>query len=502
MIGSDSSSQDRQDLSAPKQSRASDAPPEGSPSISPGRVSPGHTPSEKTAPNYTVWLAAALALISVAQIWDAGRSFSGIDFYQFWVGAQMAGRPDIENFYDPETGQRLGTEFLQRAHFEEDSALRRSVAQQRPRLDLFSTPFLYTTFRLFALGGYDDDYWRFRFVSLASLVGSVLVLGRLLALPTSTIWLSLVAFTVAFQPLRADIRAANVNQLQLAGVTLFLWLQHRPGNQSRFLAGVTLGLLIAFKPNLAVVGALLAISWIFERRFRELLRIASGAAAGSAAAVLVSSWAFGSVASWGQWLHKLQSIPPSILPLEWGNFGLSRLLMETADLELTRPLAFFLGLVALASLALAHRKTFRTTLAAGEGKTRSTPTTDRSLLGHRDTVGFSLATLVTFLSSPLVWQHYLVLAIPAILVLWSPLFPSGSWIRTRGVLALLTWSAIAISPFTILFGIEALIHQAILVNCGLALLFGLLIWRVFDLARHGSGIRIDHPEQWSLEPGH
>lgn len=442
--------------------------------------SPEHPgPTSRPAPTFdlTPWLAAVLALISVAQIWDAGRSFSGIDFYQFWVGAQVAGRPDVESFYDPETGQRLGQEFLQRAHTEENSDLRRAVAQQRPKLDLFSTPFLYSTFRLFALGSYDEDYRRFRFVSLACLVGALLVLGRILALPTPSIWLSLVAFTVAFQPLRADIRAANVNQLQLAGVVLFLWLQTRPGGRSRLLAGFVLGLLTAFKPNLAIVVALLGISWLFERRFAELLRIAAGSATGAVTAVLVSSWTFGSANSWLQWIEKLRAIPPSILPLEWGNFGLVRLVMESTGRELATPLTLLLGGGAIIALALAHRPF---------AKDRPVSSEDRSLLALRDTVGFGVATLVTFFSSPLVWQHYLVLAIPAILVLWSPRFPSGSWSQSRGALALAAWSAIAISPFTILFGITNLMQQAVLVNGGLALLLALLIWRSFDLARLGS----------------
>lgn len=440
---------------------------------SPERLEPAPrraTPTFDLSP----WLAAVLALISVAQIWDAGRAFSGIDFYQFWVGARVAGRPGLENFYDPETGQRLGREFLQRAHVEEESALRRAVAQQRPRLDLFSTPFLYTTFRLFALGAYDQDYQRFRFVSLACLVGSLLVLGRFLGLPPPSIWLSLIAFTVAFQPLRADIRAANVNQLQLAGAVLFLWLQTRPGHRSRLLAGFVLGLLTAFKPNLAIVVALLGISWLFERRFGELLRIAAGSAVGASTAVLVSSWTFGSAMSWVQWIEKLRAIPPSILPLEWGNFGLVRLVMESTGRELATPLTVVLVGLAIGALALAYRPLAKDRLPTPE---------DRSLLALRDTVGFGVATLVTFLSSPLVWQHYLVLAIPAILVLWSPRFPSSAWPGTRGALVLFAWSAIAISPFTILFGVTDLMQQALLVNLGLGLLLALLLWRQLELAR-------------------
>ena len=53
----------------------------------------------------------------------------------------------------------------------------------------------------------------------------------------------------------------------------------------------------------------------------------------------------------------------------------------------------------------------------------------------------------------------------------------------QGALVLVAWSAIAISPFTILFGVTDLVQQAVLVNLGLGLLLALLLWRQLELAR-------------------
>ena len=421
----------------------------------------------------TALLAALLAVLSLGEAWRLSRQAPGLDFYQFWVGAQVAGRADLENFYSEESATRLGAEFLQRARVEEGSRRRLAIAEHRQHLEFYSTPFLYSTFGLFAGGTYERDLLRFQLVSLACGFAALLGLGLLFRFPPAVGFLLVMLFTLGFQPLRADLRASNVNQLQLAWLTLALWLLARPGDRSRFWAGIALGALLAFKPNTVYAVALLLVAWVLERRYGELRRMVAGLAVSGAGAFLLGSWTFGSFGSWFQWLHKLSNIPPEILPLGFGNFGLVRLLEETRGLHLAMPLTAFCMGLALFAIFKGRR------LKDGESS--------RELL-LRDGLTLGLGCLVTFLASPLVWQHYLLLVAPVLVVLWARAQEQDDVVFA--LLVSLGWTAVAISPWTSFFGLENLMHQAVLVNLGLVLLFGLTLRERMRLGESPSNVSV------------
>jgi len=100
-------------------------------------------------------VAAALAVIyAVVVTWRQHERAAGLDFYIYFVNAQLAGREDITNIYDRDVQSRIGEEYHERAQ-RGTSELRKFDAKRRRFLDSVSSPFLYTT-----LGWVSRDYDR------------------------------------------------------------------------------------------------------------------------------------------------------------------------------------------------------------------------------------------------------------------------------------------------------------------------------------------------------
>lgn len=201
-------------------------------------------------------LAALLALFSLGRAWHLGRTSAGIDFYQMWVGGQIAGRADVGSLYTPGSDDRLLAEYRWRARDEQASRRERLAAEARRVMSFTASPFLYGAFRLFASGDYERGYHRYRFACLAATAFAVATIDHLLGYPPAAVLLMIVLLTGFFQPFQSDVRVANVNQLQFAMLALFLALL---GGDSRrqILAGATLGLAIVFKLNLVLVAPLI-----------------------------------------------------------------------------------------------------------------------------------------------------------------------------------------------------------------------------------------------------
>jgi hypothetical protein len=86
-----------------------------------------------------------------------------------------------------------------------------------------------------------------------------------------------------------------------------------------------------------------------------------------------------------------------------------------------------------------------------------------------DTAAVAAGSLVYLVSAPMVWLHYLLLAVPAVLVLLrSARGPAGALGATPGVVALLF---LAVDPAAQALGIRVLEHQSGMTTAGLLLLF-------------------------------
>jgi hypothetical protein len=405
----------------------------------------------------------------LAQVWDLGRRASGSDFYQFWIVAQVIGRADVTSVYDEEAHARLGAEFIRRSFTDDTSERRRRAAREWQVLEPTATPLLYSVFRPLAGLEYDSAHLLFRTVSIAALAVGVMAIALLLGHSTTTALLALAVVSVAFRPLKASVQVGQVNELQLAAIALYLWLSSAPdGSRRQIAAGALLAALVLFKPNLMGALPLLAAVWLVRGRRRKLTLQAAGAAAGGVVAVAVTTLVFGTPSAWWDWLAFMRVFPPEKIPLRFGNVGVARIAYETMGLRLAPWLSVL-------SLGLALLAVWR-----GRPREASAPADDPTQVVIEDTAGLAAGCLVYLLSAPLVWNHYLLLALPAaLLLLREPGAPARGHVARR-LLVGGSLLAIAADPVTDLFHMYDMYAHAALAVAGVVVLFGL---SVRELAR-------------------
>jgi hypothetical protein len=420
-------------------------------------------------------LAFALALSGLAGAWDLGRRSPGLDFYQFWVVAQVAGRGDVPNVYDAEARTRIGAEFVRRSLTDEDSERRRVAARPWQVLEPTATPLLYSVFRPISGGSYEAGHALFRLASLVALTAGVLTLARLVGHGATLALLLLALVTHAFQPLEADIRVGNVNQLQLGGIAVYLWLSSRPDrSRLQIAAGALLAAMVLFKPNLLPLVPLLLACWLLRRRRGKLARQALGMALGTPCGLALGGYVFGTLQAWSDWWAYLSSLPPAKIPLRYGNIGLARLLLETLDVDLAPLLALATTGLVLFCLWLGRRRDVPPPAGPDPAAT------------IEDTAALGAGCLVYLLSAPMVWLHYLLLALPAVSLLLRREVPghqdarAASWRRGLVVVALL---GIAVDPLAQALGIQRLRDQAVLTTLALLLVFVLLCREIASWSR-------------------
>ena len=409
-------------------------------------------------------LAAVLAAAGLAQAWDLGRRSAGSDFYQFWMVAGVIGRADVPSIYDEEAHARLGAEFIRRSFTDDDSERRRRAAREWQVLQPTATPLLYSAFRPLTGLGYEHAHLLFRTVSLAAAAAALACIALLVGLSPAAALLAVAFVTLAFHPLKASIHVGNVSELQLAAIAAWLWLSSAPdGARRQVAAGAVLGALVLIKPNLIVVPLLLAAAWITRGRRRKLKLQAAGVAAGGLVGLLFSALVFGSLTPWVDWFEYLRAFPPENIPLRLGNLGLARIAYDTTGLRVSPVLAAVSLGVALAAVW------------AGRARGAEAPAEDPSRAAAEDTTGLAAGSFVYLLSAPLVWDHYLLLALPGALVLLRDANETGRRGHVRRALVGGALILLAIDPLKNLLDLYDMYVQAALTAAGLLVLFALTV---------------------------
>ena len=367
-------------------------------------------------------LAVLVLLLAVIQGFAFGSRFAGIDFYQFWVVGQAVREPGVGDVYSNAEGQRLGQLFLERAAAEAGPPVtgqapprRLLAASARQVLEAYSTPWLYTLFGALSSGNFDRDQGRFQALSLAAQVAALLLIARLLGFSWTAAAMATVVFTAWFAPTTSEIRVGNVNRLQLGLLALVLLLRARDRRWCRLAAGVALGMAVAFKPNLGYAAVTLLGGTAVLGRWRTLIDLAAGTAAGMLVAFGLSSWLFGTPRAWLSWLeHVTLLLGAHDRTLAAGNFALSRVLDERFGVSVG-------GVLSVPLLALALAVAWRARAASGcesDSSHASRPLLDELCL---DVLLVSLGAAASLLGSPLAWLHYFVLVTPLALWLLRPL---------------------------------------------------------------------------------
>jgi hypothetical protein len=383
-------------------------------------------------------IAAVIAMHAIVTVWRQNGRAAGLDFYIYFVNAQLAARDDIENIYAADVQERVGDEYFERAQ-RSGSELRKYDANRRRRLDNVSSPFLYTALR-WVSRDYDFALQQYHALVLFAFIAGVLLLAWCARVPW---WIALFALAVLlhfYRGFEADLRVGNVNALQLLVIGAMLAIATR----SRIAAAMLLGALLAFKPNLLFVLVLLVASRVIACDWVRLRLEILGGAIGGITAFAIAAISYSTPRVWLQWItaanqfwHRLPSrMERNVAPaLPWFNAYGTWLSYAIAAL-----------LVAVVCMAIAKRKRADDLLIVSAG------------------------LLIYLLSATVVWLHYMMLAIPAAIALLR-------W-RWTAVVAIAALLLIAEEPFEMVTNTQAFPVETWLITPSLLALFACVVWRI------------------------
>ena len=405
-------------------------------------------------------LAAVTALWAASVVWRQNERAAGLDFYIYFVAGQLAGRDDVANIYDAEVQARVGEEYFERAQ-RSGSELRKYDAGRRRRLDLVSSPFLFSTLR-WVSRDYDRALTQYHAFLLVCFCGGVLLLCRAARVSWEASLFLLAALLLGYRGFEADLRVGNVNSIQLLLVAIAVAFAR--------VRWLVFGLLIAFKPNLLFVPLLFFVA----ERARWRANLVQGAL-GGAIAFVVASVTYGSPRVWLQWVsaanafyHRLptraeRNVTPALslfhLYGEWIGYALAAVLLAIV-------------------LVRMRRGVHDAPLLAGLGIT------------------------IYLLSANVVWLHYMVLALPLAIALlgerasvWTaaaplPLSKAAAEPRlgkrqlalpqSRRLIALIALLLLAEEPFEKVMRVAAAPVEAWLITPALVALFICGVWKLSD----------------------
>lgn len=266
-------------------------------------------------------------------------------------------------------------------------------------VEVLQSPFLLSAVRPFTTGDYSRDKRIYQIVSLICFCAATFVLCRLFSASIPIAIAVTGATMLAFKPEFIQLEVLNVNNFQLALLALFLWFERRGGSWSGIAGGIALGLAIGLKPNLLAVPPMIALVWAAERRWWKVVRIAIGLVAGLGIAI-VAGVIFVPAANWSHWLEILPGL------ITYPRHAIS------GNISLATILAWFLGtdgsrLLVVVGSGMVFIAAIRPLWTSVQSKEQSN--FDRTWLA------VSAGVLLMLVTARLVWMHYMVLALPALL---------------------------------------------------------------------------------------
>jgi hypothetical protein len=323
-----------------------------------------------------------------------------------------------------------------------------------------STPFLYACFRAFRTGDFDTDLRLFRFGSLVIFVLAALLVGHLVGCSPVINLAALGFFLLAFPPLRFDIVEGNVNAVQLGMLAILLWLRSDPDRAWRTVAaGFILLLAVLFKPNLAMIAALLVLGWGLLGRWRDIVLSAAGAVAGAVIAFTASTLLLGATAPWGDWFSTLRNIENSFeVGVMQGNLGGARILGDAFGWNPTVPLLIVL-------LGILAHKLWALRRAHGGSVARA------PLVREVDTLLIAIGPAVAILGTAIAWPHYAILCVPLCLICLHRLEAESHIFRTPGVLALAALAGLSSTAWLEGAGVASPLARALFLALGILALY-------------------------------
>jgi hypothetical protein len=424
-----------------------------------------------------------LVALSLLGAWMYAKEAAGIDYYVAWVTADAVKNDPSLDIYDPSSKYKLAVKYRNKADELKDAPRQKINAGHHRKLNITATPFLYWVTGLLATGDYEKDLMVWHTLSILMLTISVLLMCRLLGYSTSTSLAILLPVMVWFAPLQSDLRVANVNSLQLGFIGLVLWLQSRaPKPRILFITGLTIGLLVSFKPNLAPIALLIAGGWLVRRQTMKLGISVAGMASGSALAILVSSWWMGSLTVWIDWLTVIRRAVEKPLGNQAGNYTVVS--QGSGGLSATNQLGLAIALCLLCLVLFWWgRRNTATTNADNSVEYRES---------LENTALLAMGCIVAMLASALVWLHYYLLIIPMLIFVFRPWREPGAMrlipLLLQRMLPALVLLLLMDSPLSRLPGVDSSTYWVMVTKASTVTLFVIGLWQF------AYGLR-DQPDQ-------
>jgi hypothetical protein len=434
--------------------------------------------------NYFKSAIVALALIFLSySIWSFVRTSPGVDFYISWIGVMSIREQKCLNIYETEKGVQVRESFYLRSTGTSVPPRQKMVAQcwqdyekifyknrsaENRLLFFFNTPFLYTCLQLFVSGDYERDISLYYLVQLVCFIFFIFIVMCLLKIPFVSIFYPAILFTVFYGPFLCDMRVGNVVLMQLAFIALFLSFAHliRKKDIGLLLGGAVLGLMVFFKPNMIFVPFMLIVGWLVLRQFRHAILSSVGMIVGSILALSSAAMFFSTFRVWFWWFKAACNV--SNLPyvtVGEGNFALSKVLGEMCGMQKLPFVFLFIFLTVIIAMALFLRN-----------KNISKPFNASPSFPEENILMVSIGCLLYLLCSPLVWIHYYMLVIPALMYIGRPM-PKMRGCQQVPIysLALMSYCFICMAGRTDVTGFSMTV-SAILCNIGTICLLSCLLW--------------------------
>jgi len=360
-----------------------------------------------------------LLVFNLLKTWHDNNQNAGIDFYQFWVIGKVIAGSKASDVYSDNGRYEIGRDFLHNAQIQPQSERYLRAAHVRQRLETYSTPFLYSVFQYFAIANYEFDLTLYTAFLLLCYMLAIIAFCRLLHYSLIRTLIAIIIL-LGFVPFSSEIRVSNVNSIQLGLLALFAWLQCRCTWKGHYFgAGMVLGFAMMFKPNTVFIIGLLIVSWFINRHYSKLMLEAAGVVTATVGAFFFSIYHFGSTRIWIDWFTQLRNMPDYITPINLGNVGLARFIKEMTGIEVSIYLQIVFVIVSI--VCIWYGRFPIVTRANNNGANQERDKKD--LLNDMPMI--IMGCLIYLISAPLVWLHYLILAIPAVLMIFRPLHNSA-----------------------------------------------------------------------------
>lgn len=392
----------------------------------------------------------AMMLAGTYALWSSALRQPGVDFYLYWGIAKAQRLADF----------RLGSPYVNRelyqgafesmAYGSGDNRLASAVAA-RELPDPTSTPLAY-----YLMGKQPNNYGLalncYRVVQVSAFLLAAWLFARPLKLGSATGVALMVALVAGYSPLAFDIGLGNVNCLQLLGFVATATLMEsvlRDGSSLNWpwilLLTSLLVLQTLFKPNFAPAAALLSFCLLLNLKRQRVSVLAS--LAGMTALFLILPCALFGWSTWWDWA-KFISSPNQVFEfsVSSGNYSGVGLIKSTLGVGTGVAESMVLLLVALPLI--------RPSPSMRETWARFLELASTVLRALREP-GFAVSAgiVLSFAISPLIWQHYQLLAIAPALWLCGKKRPGGVTTLVVGCVSILLFADLPVNINTVFGGI-------------------------------------------------